>query len=398
MMQGKEAGQLRVLLVGIGGAGCRIADRLYAEDLKSRSLRCTDGIAVDSDESALSALKALPKENLIFSKTLDPNQEGGSAFLRPDEEIISRLQSLDPGDIDALIVCLGLGGTMAGLVPSLINSIRKTMVEPVFGLFTLPCDQEGEEILARAADQIDLLTRVTEGIILFDNEIWFRRVKNDPDLQVAPEGEGGLIPSRTRRTVPQTETSLVYQGINQIIVKQVSLLLRAGEVSERPGTEVGEIALDAGEILNTLRGGGLAALGSGSEPLVDLQPEIIRKLRPAGHSIGENHEKASRIVALGTKAILEGMSISCTLSDAQKALILIAGPARELNMRGYMVFKHWISTNIGGFEVRSGDYPVSSSRFVAVEVLLSGFSHIARVDSLRAVRDSEKKDDLSQEG
>jgi hypothetical protein len=57
-----------------------------------------------------------------------------------------------------------------------------------------------------------------------------------------------------------------------------------------------------------------------------------------------------------------------------------------------MVFKHWIDTNIGGFEVRSGDYPVSSSRFVVVEVLLSGFSHIARVDSLRAVRDSKKGD------
>jgi cell division GTPase FtsZ len=233
---------------------------------------------------------------------------------------------------------------------------------------------------------------VTEGIILFDNEIWFRRVKNDQVLHVAPKGEGGLIPSRTRLTVPQTETSLVYQGINQIIVKQVSLLLRAGEVSERPGTEVGEIALDAGEILNTLRWGGLAAIGFASEPLQAFQPEIIRKLRPAGHSIGENHEKASRIVALGKKAVLEDMSVSCTLSEAQKALILIAGPARELNMRGYMVFKHWIDTNIGGFEVRSGDYPVSSSRFVVVEVLLSGFSHIARVDSLRAVRDSKKGD------
>jgi len=81
------------------------------------------------------------------------------------------------------------------------------------------------------------------------------------------------------------------------------------------------------------------------------------------------------------------MSVSCILSDAQKALILIAGPARELNMRGYLVFRHWVDTNIRGLEVRSGDYPVNSSRFVAVAVILSGFLHIARVDSLRAVRD-----------
>jgi cell division GTPase FtsZ len=377
-------------MLGIGGAGCRIADTLYSHDQKSRSLRCTDGIAVDSDAASLSALRAIPKENLIFSQTLDPNHEVNSSLILPHDEIIARLQSLDPGDIDALIICLGLGRTMAGPAPALIKSIRKTMVEPVFGLFTLPCDREGEGVLVSAADQIDALTEVMDGIILFDNEIWFTRVTNDPELQVTPEGEGGLIASRKRQTTPQLKSSLVYEGINQIIAKRVSLILRAGEVSERPGTEVGEVALDAGEIVNTLLGRGLAAIGFAREPLPAVHPELIRKLRPAGHSIQENHEKASRIVALGKKAVLEEMSVSCTLADAQKALVLIAGPASEMNMRGYMAFRHWIDTNIGGSEVRSGDYPVSSSRFIAMAVILSGFSHIARVDSLRAARDRKK--------
>jgi cell division GTPase FtsZ len=387
---GKGVGTMRVLIVGIGGAGCRITDVLYGHDQKSRSLRCIDGIVVDSDADSLSALRVLPKENLIFSKTLEPNHEGNSSMMLPHDEIIARLQSLDPGDIDALIICLGLGGTMAGLAPSLIKNIRKTMVEPVFGLFTLPCDQEGEEVLAKAADQIDLLTAVTDGIILFDNEIWFKRVKNDPDLQVSLETERRLITSRKRETTPQTEISLVYEGINQIIATRVSLIVRAGEVSEHPGTEVGEVALDAGEIVNTLRGSGLAAIGFAQEPVGPVKAELIRKLRPTVHSVGENHEKASKILALGKKAVLEEMSVSCNLTDAQKALILITGPAHELNMRGYMVFRHWINTNIGGFEVRSGDFPVSSSRFVAVAVILSGFPHVARVDSLRAVRDRKE--------
>jgi len=384
---GKGVGTMRVLMVGIGGAGCRIADMLYSHDQKSPSVRCIDGIVVDSDASSLDGLRALPKENLIFWKTLDPNHEVSSSTMLPHDEIIARLQSLDPGDIDALIICSGLGGTMAGLVPSLIKNIKKTMVEPVFGLFTLPCDKEGEEVLTRAADQIDLLITVTDGIILFDNEKWFKRVKNDPDLQVSPEAERGLITSRKRETTPQTEISLVYEGINQIIATWVSLILRAGEVNERPGTEVGEVALDAGEIINTLRGSGLAAIGLAREPVKDVYPGLIRKLRPGVHSVEEHHEKASRILALGKKAVLEEMSVSCNLSDAQKALILIAGPARELNMRGYLVFRHWVDTNIRGLEVRSGDYPVNSSRFVAVAVILSGFLHIARVDSLRAVRD-----------
>jgi cell division GTPase FtsZ len=279
---------------------------------------------------------------------------------------------------------------MAGLAPSLIRSIRKTMIEPVFGLFTLPCEQEGEETLCKAADQIDALTEVMDGIILFDNEIWFRRVKSDLYLQVSPESDVGLIPLRKRQPPPEPKIFEVFEGINHLIAKRLSLILRAGEVSERPGTEVGEVALDAGEIVNTLKGCGLAAIGFAREPVVAAHPELIRKLRPAGHSIQENHERASKIVALGKKAVLEEMSVSCNLADAQKALVLIAGPARELNMRGYMAFRHWINTQIGGFEVRSGDYPVGSSRFVAVAVILSGFSHIARVDSLRAVRDLKK--------
>jgi len=54
-----------------------------------------------------------------------------------------------------------------------------------------------------------------------------------------------------------------------------------------------------------------------------------------------------------------------------------------------MAFRHWIDVNISGFEVRSGDYPIKNSRFVGVAVILSGFSHIARVDSLRAIRDEK---------
>ncbi|MDD1708718.1 MAG: tubulin/FtsZ family protein [Methanoregulaceae archaeon] len=380
---------MRVLIVGIGGAGCRIADMLYGYDQKSRSLHCTDGIAVDSDASSLAALTSLPKENLIFSRTLDPNHEGNTPMVLPNDEIIARLQSLDPGDIDALIICLGLGGTMAGLAVSLVRSIRKTMVEPVFGLFTLPCDREGTGILVRAADQIDALTEVMDGIILFDNEIWVKKVKNDPDLQVIPGTDRGLITIRKQQTTPQPEHSLVFDALNQLIAKRVNLILRAGEASERPGAEVGEVSLDAGEIVNTLRGMGLAAIGFAREPVPALHPDFIRKLRPAGHSVQENHEKASRIVALGKKAVTEEMSVSCDLADAKKALVLIAGPAGELNMRGYMAFRHWIDLHIGGFEVRSGDYPVSSSRFVAVAVILSGFSHIARVDTLRALRDAK---------
>jgi len=376
-------------MVGIGGAGCRIADTIYDYDKKSPSIRCTDGIAIDSDAVSLSTLRALPRENLLFSKALDPNHDEKIPVSLPNDEITARLQSLDHGDIDALIICMGLGGTMAGLAPSLIRSIRKTMVEPVFGLLTLPCESEAEEVHTRAADQIDALSEVVEGILLFDNEKWITKVAKVPDLQTANQTEGVQLPFRRRQSIPLPAITSEYDGINHLIGSWISLVLRAGEVSERPGSEVGEVALDAGEIVNTLRGGGMAAIGLARESLSAVSPDLIRKLRPAGHSVDENHEKAARIITLGKRAVLEEMSVSCNLADAEKALILIAGPSDELNMRGYMAFRHWIDININGFEVRSGDYPIRNSRFIGVAVILSGFKHIGRVDSLRAIRDKK---------
>lgn len=386
-MEGVAA--LRVLIVGIGGAGCRIADAIYDDDKKSSSLRCTDGIAIDSDASSLTTLRALPKENLFFSKTLEPNHDEKTPTRLPNDEIIARLQSLDHGDIDALIICLGLGGTMAGLAPSLILSIRKTMVEPVFGLFTLPREAEAEEVRIQAANQIDALSGIMDGVLLFDNEKWIAKVANDPDLQVIQHTEAVPLPFKRSQSIPLAAITSGYEGVNHVIGRWISLILRAGEVSERPGSEVGEVALDAGEIVNTLRGCGLAAIGFARDPISAVSPDLIRRLRPAGHSVDESHEKAARIIALGKRAVLEEMSVSCNIADAEKALILIAGPSHELNMRGYMAFRHWIDVNISGFEVRSGDYPIKNSRFVGVAVILSGFSHIARVDSLRAIRDEK---------
>ena len=57
---------MRVLMVGIGGAGCRIADMLYGHDQKSPSMHCTDGIVVDSDAVFSRCFKSPSKRKSHF--------------------------------------------------------------------------------------------------------------------------------------------------------------------------------------------------------------------------------------------------------------------------------------------------------------------------------------------
>jgi cell division GTPase FtsZ len=379
---------MRVLLIGIGGAGCRVADTIYSHDINSPSIRCTDGIAVDRDADALHALPTLPVDHRIYYQSLDPNRATGDL---PYDVIITKLQNMNPGDIDAFFICAGLGGEPAREIHALVQRVKETMFEPVFGLFTLPCNREGDNILSLAAEELDSLLPVMDGVILYDNELFYDRYEKEQAI-VKASGE----PPKKRislRKVSENipEISPGYSMINNTIAKQVNLLLRAGEASERPGMEIGEVALDAGEILNTIKGMGCIAIGYARDPVHAANPDIISKLRPATNSIQESHQKALRLVELAKKAVSEGMSVSCDPSMAEKALILIAGPHHELSMRGYMTVRHWIDRTIRGQEVRSGDYPVRNTRFVVIIILLAGLEKVAKIEDIRKIRDNMKR-------
>jgi cell division GTPase FtsZ len=377
---------MRVLLIGVGGAGCRIVDTIDKLDKGSPGIRCTDGIAVDRDADDLHALTSIPVERRIFYQPLDPNHVQG--YL-PHDVIITKIQNMNPGDIDAIFICSGLGGELAHEISALVRRVKQSLFEPVFGLVTLPCGREGESVLSRAADSFDSLLPVLDGILLYDNELFWdgsSRAKTFESVQEKPPRKLSL-----RKTPQNTQENLPgYVRINEMIAKQVSLLLRAGEVSERPGMEIGEVSLDAGEILNTMKGMGCIAMGYAREPVPAANPDIVGKLRPSTSSIQESHQKALRLVELAKRAVTEGMSVACDPSTAEKALILIAGPPHELSMRGYMTIRHWIDRTIRGNEVRSGDYPVKSTRFIAVIILLSGLEQVAKIDAIRKVRDNAK--------
>ncbi len=382
---------MRVLLVGIGGAGCRIADALMFQDIRSRSLRCTDAVAIDSNAEELNALQTIPPENRIFFQTLDPFHTLITPESLPHDEIIARLHSLDPGDIDALIIISGLGGSLALLIPDLIRHIRDRVTEPVFGLLTLPCRQEDDPVQVMAANAIDALTPLMDGIFLYDNDLWYERIATEGEKEEPPGGDTEIRLPWQKPAPPVLKIPVAYAGINSMIARQISLLLRAGEVSDRPGAEAAEVALDAGEVLNTIREMGFIAIGYDRELIPAANPDLIARLRPAGHTIQESHQRASRMVTMARRAVDEGISVACDLKAAQKALVLVAGPPHELSMRGYMTVRHWIDRSISGQEVRSGDYPISGTRFIAILIVLSGIGQIPRVESLREVRDLVKK-------
>ena len=380
---------MKILIIGLGGCGGRIVDTLQAQDRSAGRVSCLEGIVIDTDASSMNQLTNLSTDRKLYSPPLDPSSEYADNAHVAVDEVIAKLRSIDSGDIDAIVLCAGLGGNLVNTIPSITKEIRSSMLEPIFGLCTLPCLNEGPAHTAKAADDIDMLSPILDGIILFDNETWSQKLigainEVKPRQSSARTGIARDRPLKSKR-------ELVLGLINDTIARRVGLLLRAGEFSERGGIEIAEVALDAGEVLNTIRGMALITLGYAAEPLESGSLKRITRLWPEKVLVEDGHKKASRIVELAKKAIYEDMSTPCDLTSAQKALILIAGPSHHLSMKGYMAVRKWIDRSIAGMEVRSGDYPIPNTQHIGIIVVLAGLSNIPRVTDIRQVRDQYRR-------
>lgn len=378
---------MRIIAIGVGGAGCRIVDKLYFADRRAKNSKnpCVEAIAVDTDQKTLKDLKFLPEQYRIYFANLDPIQAETDSSQIDASEISAKVQALIQGETDAIFICTGLGGSLTKAVPPLIETLRKTLAEPLFGLIALPSNADGEKRIADASEDINRISPLLEGSILFDNETWYHKVK----AKLAEKGEKkSILPVfGNHKKTPEQEEMEVYDQLNEAMVRRVSLILRAGEFATGGGRDNAEVVLDSGEILNTMLCRGYITIGYSLEHISKNPLNRILK-RNAGEDIfsEEQNAKASRIVDLAKEAIYHEISTPCDMTSAQKALVLIAGPSHELSMKGFMTVRKWIDRSIEGIEVRSGDYPVADSSIVAIIIMLAGVHNIPRLDELREIR------------
>lgn len=372
---------MRVLAIGLGGAGSRIVDRLYDHDRRSTIL-CMNALAIDLDANTLIQLEHLPEESKLFFPPIDPSHPYDVKTTIDIEEVMTRIQKVDTVQIDAILVCAGLGGTLIETMDMIVPQLRETFIEPIFAVVTLPCRGEGKKRSAKAADDIENVDALVDATIVFDNETWYQKIR-------AGEEAGPLNERHRRREKEMTYSRnprQVNSLLNEQIARRIGLLLRAGEFSES-GLEVGELVLDAGEVLNTLTGMGTVAVGYAVDRLPSGTFDFLKRWSSARNYMEGSQTRAARIVSLAKRAVYDEISVPCDMTSAQKALVLIAGPSQELSVKGFVTVRKWIDRSIAGLEVRSGDYPVKSTHFVGIVIVLSGVQNVPRIEELKILRE-----------
>jgi len=327
---------MKVVLIGIGQAGGKVTQRL-AEFDHNRNFGAVQGaLAVNTAQADLRNLDI--DTMLVGRDRVKGHGVGGDNDLGADivqdeaTEVLDGLEGKLTTKAEGVVIVAGLGGgTGSGGAPALAREMKRIYDVPVYVLGILPGRDEGAIYQANAGRSLKTVAREADSLLLVDNDAW---------RSAGESMEEG------------------FEGINENITQRVGLLFASGEIGA--GADVAESVVDSSEVINTLRPGGMAALGYASAQ--------------ASEDAGEN---VNTITSTARNALLTGTSVP-NVVQSRTALLVVAGRPERISRKGVERARSWLEDETGSMEVRGGDFPVDSDR-IAVLVLLGGVERSNRI-------------------
>lgn len=157
--------EIPIKIVGVGGAGSNVLDRIVLDGLNKADL-----IAINTDVQSLASSVAAHKVQLGRTVTRglgaggDPELGYNAAYESADEI----RQALT--DARMIFICTGLGGgTGSGAAPAVAQVARESG-SLVVGFATLPFAFEGKRRLAQAQEALAKLRENADAVICFEND------------------------------------------------------------------------------------------------------------------------------------------------------------------------------------------------------------------------------------
>ena len=327
---------MKVVLIGVGQAGGKMAQALAEFDYDRGFDAVQGAFAVNTARADLQNLDIdtmLIGQDRVKGHGVGGDNELGAEIMQAEAtEVLDELDGRATTEAEAIVVVAGLGGgTGSGGAPALARELRQVYSVPVYVLGILPGRNEGALYQANAGRSLKTVARESDAAILIDNDAWHSA------NETVEEG---------------------FAHINDEIAQRVGLLFASGEI--QPGDAVAESVVDSSEIINTLRGGGIASLGYAS---AEAAPEAS--------------ENINTITSLARKALMTGMSLPNAV-DAEAALLVIAGEPDRIARKGVERARTWVEEETGSLQVRGGDFPIESDRLAAL-VLLGGVERSPRI-------------------
>ena len=347
---------MKLLVIGFGQCGGRIADEFARLGLMSRAQRkisiLTGAYAVNTDIADLTGLATIKPDcqhRIIIGgqKTgghgVGKINELGAEIARDDgDKIIDAIRSAEQlAETDAYLLIAGAaGGTGSGAIAAITQKLKERFIEkPLYNLIVLPFQHE-EEIEERSiynsATCLKSAYLVADAVFVIDNQRYISK--------------NFSIRSNLAK-------------INALIVEPFYNLLCAGE--EKRPEYIGSRVLDAGDIIQTLSG--WTVIGHNRSSISGGKSFHFRE------KVAESQKGAQAM----TSAISE-LSLQCSPQEAGRGLYLISAPPKEIDMNLVKDvgahLKHLAPEAI----IRTGDYPREKG-VLDITVILSELGSVRKI-------------------
>jgi len=352
---------MKLVVVGFGQCGGRIADEFARLNGRARSIRGLDIItgayAVNTDIADLSGLHTIRSNYqhriLIGSRKTGGHGVGkinelGAEIAREDaDKVVETIRSAKRfAETDAFLLIAGAaGGTGSGAISVMTQQIKERYVDkPIYNLIVLPFEHEEateDRTVYNVATCLKSSYLVADAIFLVDNQ---------------------------RYAMKDSPISSNLAKINSMIVQPFFNLLCAGE--EKKSKYIGAKILDAGDIIQTLVG--WTTLGFGRS-----RSSLLKSLFEGGRDFRMKASETQKGVQALDEAI-SGLSIKCNPLDSKRALYLVSAPAKEINVDLIKELGTYIKNMAPEAIIRSGDYPREKGS-MDVTVVLSEMHDVEKV-------------------
>jgi cell division protein FtsZ len=157
--------EVRIKIVGLGGAGCNALDRLVLDGVPGAEL-----IGMNTDAQALAGCVAPEKLQLGRSTTRGLGAGGDPELgYEAAEESLDAIRAIFDG-AQMVFLCVGLGGGTGSGAARLVGSVAREQGALVIGFATMPFSFEGKRRTAQAEEALAALQSVSDVVICFDND------------------------------------------------------------------------------------------------------------------------------------------------------------------------------------------------------------------------------------
>jgi len=359
---------MKLALVGVGGAGCRLTDairRIEAEG--DRQLCYGHLLTVDISRTTGNGFDHIPPEQHVTIGDTHPEVDDGvegdqnlaAEIARTDfPEIRRALDSVTMRKLDGVLVVTSLGGgTGSGAGAVVVERLQEMYDKPVYVLCVLPAADEGGQAALNAARSIRSVVPAADSTLLFDNDRW---VDTDADSEER------------------------YERANRELASRVVTLFARDDADP---SSIGANTLDSSDIIRTLSPGGAASIGYASTEL-DTGGGLLSwllSILPGGGADEPSDERtaAGKIQNLVNQSLNSQLTLPCDVTSAERVLVVLSGPPEELSRRGFESARQRLEEETETVEVLAGDDPRAGSSTVAAVVLLSNVTEVPRIDALQ---------------